>query len=66
MTIDLTEQEAKEVILVLRHMFDASQKFLPRSEVASHVYVSVISKLQKSLGMDEVSPWEKQEEYDVT
>lgn len=66
MTIDLSEQEAKEVVLVLRHMFDASVTHLPASEEASHIYISVISKLQDGLGMDNVSPWEKPEEFDVT
>lgn len=64
MQIDLSEQEAKEVVLALRHLFDASVTHLPRSEAASHICISVISKLQDGLGMDEVSPWEKPEAFD--
>jgi len=64
MQIDLTEQEAKEVVLALRHFFDASVEFLPVSESASHAYISVISKLQRELGMEAVSPWDKPEEFE--
>lgn len=63
MTIDLTEQEAKEVVLALRHLFDAGLQYLPMSESASHAYVSVISKLQKSLEMEAVSPWDNPEAF---
>jgi hypothetical protein len=66
MKVDLTEQEAKEVVLALRHLFDASVEYFPRSESASHVYISVISKLQEGLGMDVVSPWDRPEAFDVT
>jgi len=63
MTIELTDHEAKELIITLRHSFDASMEHLPASLSASHVYVSVISKLQIGLGMDEISPWEKPESF---
>lgn len=65
MTIEFTEHEAKEVVLALRHFFDASLDHLPMSEQASHVYVSVITKLQSGLGMDGVSPWEKPEAFEI-
>jgi hypothetical protein len=64
MIIELTEHEAKEIVLALRHFFDASQKYLPVSEQASHVYVSVISKLQDGLEMAGVSPWDEPEAFE--
>lgn len=63
MTVDLTDHEAKEIVLALRYLFDASANHLPASEMASHVYVSVISKLQDGLGMDGVSPWENPDKF---
>lgn len=65
MQIDLTEREAKEVILALRYLFDASVTHLPASESASHAYISFISKLQDGLGMEAVSPWEKPEAFEA-
>lgn len=50
MTIELEEHEAKEVVLALRHFFDASLKHLPLSEQATHAYVSVITKIQSGVG----------------
>lgn len=63
-TVDLTEHEAKEVILALRYLFDATLDHLPMGEQVSHVYVSVISKLQVSLGMNGISPWDKPESFE--
>jgi hypothetical protein len=64
MTIELTDHEAKEVVLALRYFYDASVDHLPISESGMHVYVSVISKLQEGLGLSSTSPWEKPENYE--
>lgn len=63
MLVEISELEAREVCLMLRHVYDAGAKIPHCTSDALQIYIDVVAKLQDALRIRD-TPWEKPELYE--
>lgn len=63
MLIDLGEAEAREVCLILRHVYDAGAVIPHCTSDALQIYINVATKIQDALRIGD-TPWENPELYE--
>lgn len=63
MLVEISEAEAREVCLILRHVYDEGAKIPHCTSDALQIYINVATKLQDALRIKD-TPWEKPEMYE--
>lgn len=59
MTLELSDIEAKEMVLVLRHFYDASRSFPRVPASVLQIYSSIIAQIQDNFETD-INPWSEE------
>jgi hypothetical protein len=61
--VEISEAEAREVCLILRHVYDAGVTITDCTPDALQIYISVATKLQDALKISD-TPWENPDLYE--